>query len=195
MLLYKYRSIDDLWILLDMVINNRVWCANWETLNDPLEGRYEAHFDKNFIDQVDRKREEWRICSLSKSLKNFLLWSHYASGHKGVAVEIELPDNHAELEVVQYSPFTPIFTEIGQSNLDQKHLFTNKSLEWKYEEEYRIICKEQFFALPNPIRKIYLGPMISDERKSILRVAIPPEVEIVEMSLDRYQGWVVPKNA
>lgn len=194
MFLYKYRSLDDLWILLDIVINNQVWCANWGALNDPFEGRFDAHFDDDFINNVTEKRDKWRICALSKNLDNCLLWSHYASGHKGIAIEIEIPEDHSNLEKINYSPFTPLFTEREQSQLDQKHLFTIKSLEWKYEKEYRILFQESFFKLPNSIRKIYLGALISDKHKKLLKIILPTEIEIVEMKLNLIQNKVEPKN-
>lgn len=34
MKLYKYRSIDELWFTLDIILNNRVRCSKWNVLND-----------------------------------------------------------------------------------------------------------------------------------------------------------------
>nr|MZG57998.1 DUF2971 domain-containing protein [Photobacterium lucens] len=90
MLLYKYRAIDDLWLSLDIILNMRVWCSRWDSLNDPLEGRYYSRFGNGFDEKVNIRRNEWRICALSSALDNFLLWSHYASGHKGIAIELEI---------------------------------------------------------------------------------------------------------
>lgn len=197
MLLYKYRSIDDLWLTLDIIYNKRLWCAKWDTLNDPLEGRYEIFFSnvgENFRKIVENKRDSYRICSFSKSLNNFLLWSHYSSGHKGIAIEIDIPDNLPDLCKVNYQPFSPIFTEIGQSNNDLRYLFETKTREWEYEEEYRIISKEKYYCFDNPIRRIYVGPKVNIERFNILRSIIPQEVELIKTELDITQAKVIVTN-
>lgn len=196
MLLYKYKRLDDLWQILDIIINQQMWCARWDTLNDPLEGRYEVFFEEpasNFISRVNQSRDEWRICSLSEDLHNFLLWSHYGAGHRGVAIEIDIPENTPELEKICYIPFSPIFTDINQSNTDQRGLFTCKTQGWEYEKEYRILSKQDFFKLPNPIKRIFLGPKVPVDRIIALKHILPDTVELVEMELDVTQGKVVKK--
>jgi len=194
MLLYKYRAIDDLWPSLDIILNSRLWCSKWDSLNDPLEGRYHSGFGSRFENYVNVKRDEWRICALSKSINNFLLWSHYASGHKGIAIEIDIHEEHNDLAKINYSPFSPMFTNISESMLGQRHLFEVKTEEWKYEEEYRIICKRDYFDLPNPVSKIYLGPKLPYERFKVLRAILPSTIQLVQMRLNNYQGWVEPET-
>ncbi len=194
MLLYKYRSIDNLWNSLDIIINQRVWCSEWEALNDPLEGRYHSDFDNRFDEIVNAHRDQWRICSLSNSLDNFLLWSHYASGHKGIAIEIDIPEDNFDLSKVHYAPFSPVFTDISESLRDHRNLFEIKTPEWIYEKEYRILSKEKFYTLPNVIKRIYLGHNVQADKKKILRSILPTNIEIIQMKLDSYQGKVVPST-
>lgn len=194
MLLYKYRSIDNLWNSLDIILNQRLWCSEWGDLNDPLEGRYHSGFGKSFDEKVNASRDQWRICALSRSLYNFLLWSHYASGHKGIAIEVDIPENNNNLSKVHYSPFSPIFTDVSESMRDQKNLFEIKTNEWSYEEEYRILCKDKFYTLPNAIKRIYLGHNIQNDKAMILREILPSNIEIIQMKLDIYQGKVVSKT-
>ncbi|WP_234828702.1 DUF2971 domain-containing protein [Vibrio anguillarum] len=194
MLLYKYRSIDDLWNSLDIIFNQRVWCSKWEDLNDPLEGRYHSDFGSSFDEKINASRDQWRICALSSSIDNFLLWSHYAAGHKGIAIEIDIPKETPDLSKVIYSPFSPIFTDISESMKDQKNLFEIKTEEWSYEEEYRLLCKSRFYKLPNPIKRIYLGHNIQPDKAMIIRKILPSDIEIIQMKLDAYQGKVVTKN-
>jgi Protein of unknown function (DUF2971) len=196
MLLYKYKGLDDLWQIIDIIMYQRIWCAQWDTLNDPLEGRYEVFFvdpSSNFTSLVNKRRDEWRICSLSEDLHNFLLWSHYGAGHRGIAIEIDIPEDTPELVKVLYIPFSPMFTDANQSNTDQRGLFTNKTQEWQYEKEYRILNKQNFFKLPNPIKRIFLGPKVPIDRIRALREILPDTVELVEMELDITQGRVVKK--
>ncbi len=195
MLLYKYRSIDNLWLTLDIILNNRVWCAKWDTLNDPLEGRYHAAFDDRFNSLVDKRRDEWRICSFSASLDSFLLWSHYASGHKGIAIEVDIPVNAPELSKVNYQPFSPVFTHVSESLEGQRHLFETKTEQWGYEEEFRVLCKDEFYNLPGRVKKVYLGYKIDSEQREILRKVLPSEIDLIQMELDSFQGIVKPSIA
>jgi hypothetical protein len=39
-------------------------------------------------EDIDQAKDKMRVASLSKNTHNFLLWSHYADGHKGIAIEI-----------------------------------------------------------------------------------------------------------
>jgi len=197
MLLYKYRSLDELWYTLDIILNNQLRCSKWDLLNDPLEGRFEifANFDSDDTALVNKKRDEWRICALSKSIDSFLLWSHYANGHKGIAIEVDIPESHNELVEVHYTPFTPLFTQVIDRDRDQRNLFEVKNENWEYEKEYRILCKDDFFQLPNKVTKIYLGPKVPLDQIAILESILPKTIELVRMKLDQIQGNVVPIKA
>ena len=40
MLAYKFRSANQLEYAFDVVLNNRLHCADWRKLNDPMEGMF-----------------------------------------------------------------------------------------------------------------------------------------------------------
>ncbi|WP_146131717.1 DUF2971 domain-containing protein [Chromobacterium amazonense] len=118
MKLYKYKSLQNLWHVLDMIVNQRVYCAHWSELNDPLEGRYEIYLGKKDVRRekliaggIEKAKSKLRLTSLSADPANFLLWSHYADGHNGVALEIDMPDSHKNLFKVNYTPFSYIFSD------------------------------------------------------------------------------------
>ena len=97
MILYKYKSLENLWHILDIVVNTRLYCSSWKELNDPLEGRYEIYLGKKSKKlqsimevKIEKARDNLKIASLSKDVTNFLMWSHYANGHKGVAIEVDI---------------------------------------------------------------------------------------------------------
>jgi hypothetical protein len=195
MKLYKYRSLTNLWHVLDPVLNQRLYCAHWSTLNDPLEGRYEIYLggksrslESSMVSCIEHARDGFRIASLSATATNFLLWSHYADGHKGVAIEVDIPHGHPDLTEVVYSPFSSVFSEKEQTLEDMRHLFNGKGEEWAYEEEYRIITDRHYFDLPSKPSRLLLGPMVPQERAGLLRKALSDHIEIVTMSLDRVQG-------
>ncbi len=61
MRLYRYMRLDNLWRLLDLVVENRIHCATWDSLNDPLEGSYEVMIDKLTPDQRLRLEESLEV--------------------------------------------------------------------------------------------------------------------------------------
>jgi hypothetical protein len=195
MKLYKYKSLANLWHVLDPVLNQRLYCAHWSSLNDPLEGRYEVYLgskshglETSMVSRIEQARDGFRIASLSATPTNFLLWSHYADGHKGVAIEVDIPDGHPDLTEVVYSPFSSVFSEKEQTREDMRHLFNGKGEEWAYEEEYRIITDRQYFDLLSKPSRLLLGPMVPQEQTALLRKALSDHIEIVTMNLDRVQG-------
>lgn len=197
MKLYKYKPLNNLWHVLDIALNERLYCAPWRDLNDPLEGRYEIYLGDSDRDGrcalnsfIESTRNKFRIAALSANATNFLLWSHYADGHKGVAIEIEIPDNHPDLTKIVYSPFSSIFTNEDDIEEDMRHIFNGKTEEWSYEEEYRIITNREYFYLPLKPSRILLGPMVDDSREVLLRKTLSTHIDIVNTKLDRTQGTI-----
>jgi hypothetical protein len=185
-------SLDNLWYLLDLVVDNRIHCATWESLNDPLEGSYEVMIDRLTTDEraaLERSlvvnRDSWRIASLSASATNLLLWSHYASGHKGVAVELEFPDDYPDVRRVTYSPFSYIFGDDTDPTMSYPGIFGGKTEEWAYEEEWRIVSRDEFVTLPNPCQRILIGPQVSETRQRLLRKIMPASIELVSTRVNR----------
>ena len=78
-----------------------------------------------------------------------------------------------------------VFTEKIGTKEDMRHLFRGKPPEWEYEKEYRLITENTFYKLSNPIRRIFLGLRISEDRHSILKELLPSSVEIVCNEIDR----------
>ena len=37
---YKYRSVDNFRNFVDIILNNRLYAASYQDLNDPMEGHY-----------------------------------------------------------------------------------------------------------------------------------------------------------
>ena len=195
MKLYRYISLERLWHVLDIVVNKRLYCAHWKQLNDPLEGRYEIsneHLRKRvgatMAERIENAKESYRIASLSADPTSYLMWSHYASGHKGAVIEVEISDSEKELFRIIYTPFQSVFTENIQAEEDMRHIFSGKTEEWKYEQEYRLITEKKYFDLEQPISRILLGPAISTDHSRILNKLFGSEIELIEMKLGESLG-------
>ena len=188
--------------MLDVVVNQRFYCAHWSELNDPLEGRYEIYLgesssrlEEKMVTRIEGAKDKYRVVSLSADSTNFLLWSHYADGHKGVAIEVEIPDNHPDLIEVIYTPFSSVFTSSGDTKENMRHLFNGKGEEWAYENEYRIVTESIYFTLPKPVTRVLLGPRVSIDQEKILLATLPSSVEVVRTQLDQTQGTLIVSSS
>jgi hypothetical protein len=118
----------------------------------------------------------FRICSLSSSYTNTLVWSHYASGHRGVAVEVDIPD-----EDVTKVTYHNIKDEGGSKNVpcetidefrDADRLNLSEKLDvWAYEDEYRIIQDQEkaWYRLANGVTQIIIGQAMNLETMRALK--------------------------
>jgi len=103
---YKYRGLSNLEFALDIFINKRLYAAEFKYLNDPMEGTYiysEGTLDQNQINSIYQEKISNKICSLSANKNNMLMWSHYADGHRGFVIGIEIvPDENIDVKKVEY---------------------------------------------------------------------------------------------
>ena len=121
MKIYKYRSYQRLDFLFDIICNGFVHCSNYKELNDPFEGQFihiegGVTFPVTFppaIPRIERttksvnevyNSKKFKICSFSKTYDDVRLWSYYAEGHKGIAIEFEIPENLYVFYPVSYFP-------------------------------------------------------------------------------------------
>lgn len=130
MLLYKFRPMSRLDFVLDIVINETLFCATPGDLNDPFEGQCLSHFGSksrkdttgflsgnshpvadsvplesfvmsNSYDNLFPQARP-RVCSLSAAIDDVRMWSLYADSHRGLAIGIELENEFPNLRQVRY---------------------------------------------------------------------------------------------
>lgn len=86
------------------------------------------------------------VLCLSGKPANILMWSYYSSGHRGFCLEFQA-DKHtpffAQAQPIKYRKEYPIldFFQSTDGEKMQKILLT-KSIQWKHEDEWRILGKE-----------------------------------------------------
>lgn len=121
----------------------------------PSELPTDAEIAELAMQQVQLFREqlypEYLMLSLSKSNKNLLMWSHYASCHRGLVFGFD--SNHpffqgrlplrTELRPVEYSQkrFVLPKHEEWKTREDTMPAFLRKSIDWAYEQELRIFAR------------------------------------------------------
>jgi len=80
------------------------------------------------------------VLCLSAKWDNILMWSHYASEHRGFVIEFRGNDSFFDLglQKVRYSNQRPLLKNKPDGwNGGGAELFVTKSTDWAYEEEYR----------------------------------------------------------
>src|SRR5712672_221559 len=112
MIAYKFRSSTQIPFALDVIFERRLYCSDWQSLNDIVEGTpviscapgRERYFQAH-ADAVQKHMKGLRVCSLSLTFNSHLLWAHYASAWDGLAVEVEVPDVSENIHRVEYRGF------------------------------------------------------------------------------------------
>ncbi|MCK5707226.1 MAG: hypothetical protein KAI43_06185 [Candidatus Aureabacteria bacterium] len=176
---YKFRPSSQLAFALDIIFNKRLHCADWQTLNDPMEGMfaysYSSSSEKDHSHQVEaiiREKKQIKICSLSKTFDSHLLWSHYASGFDGLVVEVELPDRDERVKDVIYRGiFAQVSMEEYQNASDTAEtILSSKYNEWEYEKEIRVLNRSEWYSLRKSVTKIIIGHRMSPALVEALKI-------------------------
>lgn len=117
------------------------------------------------------------VTCLSARKDNLLMWGHYADGHRGFCLEFDtavLPASKA-LPVVYQSTYPRFSAAEVALTLDANRLFEvavlSKSVDWAYEEEWRILKDEAgstFGYDHSALTSIYLGARMPEKHRQQL---------------------------
>ncbi len=195
MKLFKFRAWHQLEYVLDIVHHERLHCASYKDLNDPFEGvflqllgrpRGAFRFLKRQATLDDFGIGNLRVCSLSASMNDVRLWSNYAEGHRGVAIEIDFDDHVESIHEVTYSDELRELTAtiLTTEEHDAVKILTTKTSHWVYEREFRILQRDEFFDVSARVRTIHLGTRIDPSNVALLKKVVPRHIEIIRTKLD-----------
>ncbi|WP_448246813.1 DUF2971 domain-containing protein [Thalassotalea agariperforans] len=110
------------------------------------EGLSDDFFEKAEQYSLNGNFNEIGVISFTENYNNLLMWSHYASEHKGIVVEFDYEKlsyyfnykfsskNTIERVLYNRERYSPL-----QSNVSVKELLLTKSDDWIYEKEHRIL--------------------------------------------------------
>jgi hypothetical protein len=166
---YKFRSSANIEFALDILINRRLYCADWRQLNDPMEGMFafssrgEEPRAQRIVKGIGEAKSRYKVCSLAADFQSHLLWAHYAGGFDGLAIEIDLPDNDPSVKRVDYRgvfAFLDMDEVVTEDDAARKILFS-KYDEWSYEQEIRVLHWDAYYPLDRPIRRVIAGPRMN----------------------------------
>ena len=121
MRLCKYTKLD---YLLDALRAGGVFASELCKLNDPYEW-------------MDMNQSDARVCCLTKSRNAKKMWSHYADGHRGCVITVELPSEPETIPEFQKVSYVSI-REFSSIDDPVKRLHY-KDKKWHDEKEYRAV--------------------------------------------------------
>ena len=147
-----------------------------------------------------------KVACFTQRYDSILMWSHYANKHKGFCIEYDATATnedgdelkHYLLPVIYSNHLGNLTQEFTHNIENNKELhtavynkaFLRKSIDWKYEHEWRLIlptlvdeCDKSIKCFP--IKRVYLGSKMCDEQKIKIReICSKHNIEYVCMKLD-----------
>jgi len=151
-----------------------------------MEGRYLYSQSGGSLDETMRQllkgeKEKIRICSLSRNPNNELMWSHYAEGHKGVAIGVEVNRSKYEVRPIIYDGLH----RVGANNFhpgSATDVLSHKFDVWQYEEEERVFVRNNKQFVNVKIKEIICGSRMSTQDKGFITdlvEKINPDIEVI----------------
>ena len=169
-LLYKYRGLSSFRFFVDIVLKNRVYAAPYFDLNDPMEGLYlynAGELDRGIRSRLQDEKQKTRLCSFSERDDIELIWAHYAEGHRGVAVGVEVdPGRYLVKPIVYGDPYFLNRSDIHNDSVID--ILTRKTKPWRYEKEVRAFVTGKHFIQVS-VREIVLGSRMSNQDIGFVR--------------------------
>jgi len=138
------------------------------------------------------------VSCFSEVNDNLLMWSHYANSAKGFCLEFD----------TRFEPFNKIFKVAYNDELPEldameiissedysenrvsetSKLWLTKSIDWKYEQEWRIIHQKKdtiFTYAQEALRAVYFGPLINRHYLEIICLILQGQNKNVKFFLGR----------
>lgn len=175
---YRFRSSQCPEFTEDILRNNRLFCADWRKLNDPLEGTYDTLITGatdnhlSLVKQVYSSKVRTKVCCLFQTYKSHAMWGYYADGFRGAAIELDLPAS--AVRPIDYASGLRIHKWQDDPNPYKiaTDILTTKHRDWERENEVRILHDGQYFALPQgAIKRVILGSRATDKFEDVIREA------------------------
>jgi len=121
--------------------------------------------------------ENTGILSLSKNYKSITMWSHYSKNHEGLVFELDVKKDYSffyMFGIVDYIEEYELLSFSEDPKKELCNLFTTKYIDWKYEEEIRIIDFDRYGTRKfkkNLLKSILFGYRAKEENiKSIVNL-------------------------
>lgn len=199
--LYRYRSLGhDLPAAaasnkfdreMDALLTSRIFCGRFDSLNDPMEGIYEASAkaasQSNFKDVaqlIASEQLDIGIGSFSETWDNTIMWAHYSDHFYGICVCYGMtsllkgmPDDHY-FSRMAYGEKLPLLNlpSVKDPEGRARAILSRKHLSWQYEREWRLFAPRVGLAShgSKTVKSVYLGPRMSEDNQARVRAVLKP---------------------
>jgi hypothetical protein len=192
---YRYRPLgprDSLEVLhreVDAIVNPYIWCSDFMSLNDPMEGDFlpTAHLQNKsnsdaVLDAIKTGRTSVGIASLSDTFANDLMWAHYAANWTGICIEYRakrlvaaLPDDTTIVRIAYNEKPTKVGLNDSKDITEAvKKAFSQKKFNWGYEREWRVLGTKGRNRINDKtvVRRVFLGPQLDPDHSTYVRTAL-----------------------
>jgi hypothetical protein len=105
--------------------------------------RIENYYD-NLSNQYEVLLKKYGVYCLSAKYENLLMWAHYGAGHTGYCLEFNASEGSFFNNAfeVHYQKDYPVINVFRSDSERGKKAILTKSLDWAYEEEWRLTSSE-----------------------------------------------------
>lgn len=203
--LHRYRPLGDAVLReLHALRNGYIFCPNFSTMNDPMEGTYRlsrrlssnAGAAKSPA-RVQAALEAMGIASLSEVYDHETMWAHYADKFKAMCVQYSLSrllkglNDDIAITRMLYSEREPVLLNDRSTARDRARLtLSSKTVRWSSEREWRLFKDEKGEAHYDDVKaviKIFLGARVAPLGEEAVReTAKAMEVPVVKMAIEAY---------
>jgi hypothetical protein len=147
-----------------------------------LPDGYLAQIDRDAkaIGEREIAIDKWGVVCFTERLNNQQMWDRYARQGNGVVLEFEIssaaipPGALWKVNYTEQRGSTSVLHALT-SRLDGEfcEALAYKKPKWSYEEEWRLLANRQgVFKIDIPIRRVIVGPTMSDSEKSQIASAM-----------------------
>ncbi|MCW3107950.1 MAG: hypothetical protein JWQ09_2456 [Segetibacter sp.] len=138
-----------------------------------------GELNKKIVNKLKEEKGNLYLCSLSRKCDNELMWSHYAEGHRGVAIGLIVSSNH-NVRPIQYTG--PAYVKEGHLDNDtQIEILSHKLNIWTYEEE-RVFIRNKVY-IDVEVKQVITGrAMTPQDYRFIKQIVekINPQIELIK---------------
>jgi len=145
-------------------------------------------FIQNCVAEFRSRIASFGVCCFSEVWNSILMWSHYADKHQGICLGYEnkgFEEQHpGVLNKVRYSTHYPD-VRLGQIHRDFNRMLEiyllTKSVDWRYEREWRLIITEEACRkrVPSqlPLKEVIFGVKIDPNRRDCMLKNIDTRID------------------
>ncbi|CED57983.1 putative uncharacterized protein (plasmid) [Aliivibrio wodanis] len=178
----------------------------------------ENEFINDFVEKLEKRFDEYLFYCVTDDPENNLMWSHYASSHRGFCIEwdssiIKAEKVSYESDIASFKVIDLIKSHFNIISNDEPARNMWKALriklkEWEYESEYRLQLNDQKyyhviernsnFVLvgyePEWIKSIIFGYRMSEESRQYVISKMPKGTKYKEIVVGKSSVRVVDIN-